>query len=142
MITDDLYTVLCAADGVTALLDNTTAIYPAGETPQDLEAGNAYVVFQVISSQPTQSRDGESGLATMRIQIDSYAASFEAAWAIADQIRLAINKHHDTFGSASGVTVIMDDSSDGQEQPGIGEEFGAGRVIQDYILWFQQTVPS
>ena len=73
---------------VFAALNNQT---PAGSRVYPLlrAEGSALpaIVYSRVSNAPINSLDGSSGLDAVRIQIDTYAATYAQAKAIADQVR-------------------------------------------------------
>jgi hypothetical protein len=140
MIVDDLYTELTGDSTLVAALHDATSIYPAGEILQDEDL--PYLVYRMIGGNPEYSRDSEAGIASCRIQIDSYAASYRGAKAIADLVRQSISGQKATFGASTLVTIMLEDETDLTETPVSGEERGPGRIAQDYVIWYPLAIPS
>jgi len=92
MIESTLYTRLSTFSGLTALV--STRIYPL-VCPQ----GVTYpaVVFQRISTMPREVAMGsDPGIARARIQVTAWGETYSAVKAIAEQIRLALERYSTT----------------------------------------------
>jgi len=133
---------LSASAGLVAVV--STRIYPlvAAQT-----ATLPYLVYTRIDGDPDHHMSAESGFATMRMQIDAYAASYTAVKALANLVRLALNGYQGTVTAGEnsvniGSIRLENDQdiapllSDGEDVPRYY------RVTQDYIVTHSQEVPT
>lgn len=95
-----VYGLLSAATGVTNV--TSTRIYP-DTVPQN--AAFPYVVFQVIGTQPTDSKDGVSKLDVVRIQVDCYSTDYDTTDTLSTAVRAALDRY---AGTPSGSSVVID----------------------------------
>lgn len=111
--------VLAGASAVTTLVSDRISPLPIaqGET---LPA----ITMRVISTVPTTHLRGDGNLDSVRVQVDSYAASATAAAALSDAVRAAL-------GAADRVLQNEFDDFDP-----VTETFV---VSQDYLLWVHPT---
>lgn len=120
-----------------------TAPLFAGRAHQNTRA--PFVIYQQPGREGfTDTLDGAGGLAQKTIQIDSYATTYHAAHALADQIRTALNGYRGTVsvGLASPQPTIRIaairltnefDIAEDETQP---KEF---RVLQEYLVTFAES---
>ena len=94
-----VYTILSGASGVTAI--TSTRIYP-DTVPQN--AAFPYAVFQVIGTQPTDTKEGVSKLDVVRVQVDCYSENYDTTDTLATAIRAALDRYAGT-PSGSGVAI-------------------------------------
>lgn len=110
----DLFAVL---NGATAAADR---VYPV---EADQNAIAPFIVYQRISSDPVSSLNGNSGLDSVRVQIDCYAQTNEQAWTMARAVRTALN--------GQSFKPLLLTESDAPPDPSTR----LYRVTQDYRLW-------
>jgi hypothetical protein len=80
-----IYAALTANAGLTALVG--TRIYPDyGIQKPTLP----YVVYTVLQTNPSPTKDGASKLDTIRVQIDTWSDSFETAQTVSEQVRAVL----------------------------------------------------
>jgi hypothetical protein len=92
--------------------------------PQD--SGFPSVSFQRISSVPTQSLAGASGLDLVRIQIDAWARTYKEAKDLAMQIRVAMDE-----AARDEVLKNRPDTGFDDYEP----ELRVYRATSDYLCW-------
>jgi hypothetical protein len=106
-----IYGVLSATAGVTALV--STRIYP------DMAPQNAtfpYIVFQKLSTQPTDTKEGASPLDKILVQIDCYSGSYDTSHTIAAAIRTALDRYSGTINGHVVDKIIFSNDSSGSPQ--------------------------
>jgi hypothetical protein len=118
MIETELFSVLKNNTQVAAAV--STRIYPL-MLPQvsTLPA----IVYQRISSTPTTSIDGDSGLDSVRIQVSCWADTYGAAKGLAEKVRTAVN------GATTLKSITLMESDD------IDNETRKYRALIDFRLW-------
>ena len=132
MVGKAIYARLQAVAGVTALVG--TRVYPL-RLPQ----GPTYpaIRYQKIDAPRTHLMTWDPGEVHARVQVDSYAKTYDGAQALAAQVRGALSRWG---GAAGGVTVehvFLDDERDIDEpEPLHDGESGIYRVMQDYIVHY------
>lgn len=123
MIGKAIYSILSNDAGVTALVG--TKIYP-----DIIPLGTAYpaTVYSVVSTTPTNVKDGASTLDATVVQVDIYSDDYSEAQSIASAIRTAL----DTY-SGTVATVKVDSCRFAGESTGrFGEETLIFWISQDY----------
>jgi hypothetical protein len=106
-----IYGVLSATAGVTALV--STRIYP------DMAPQNAtfpYIVFQKLSTQPTDTKEGVSPLDKILVQIDCYSGNYDTSHTIAAAIRTALDRYSGTINGHVVDRIIFSNDSSGSPQ--------------------------
>ena len=112
--------------GVTAIVGTKSH---AGRAPQ--ETALPYVVFDIVSVEPTDSKTRPSSLDRIRVQVDCYATTYAGAEALNDAVRSALDAY--TIGATvNGVKVdgIMYITENGT----IDEETDIYRRSADYQI--------
>lgn len=134
------------AEALLALLKNGSPpavacpVY-AGQAPQGVRA--PYVVYQQIGRDGWDHLGGASGMAQRTFQIDSYAAGYSAAHALAKAIRLRFNGFSGDveIGNASPAVVVRRvsarltnefDAFEDQTDPKLD------RVLQEFLVTFDE----
>lgn len=91
---DFIYTTLAADSSVTSLIGQfdsaspqAPAIFPV-IAPQD--APRPFIVYSLVSSQPTNIFDAAPTLDNRRVQVDCYAEAWETAKQIANAVRASL----------------------------------------------------
>lgn len=92
-----IYGILSTAAGVTALV--STRIYPDMATQK---AAYPFLVYAVTNTQPSDTKDGVSGLDVVEFALMVYANSYASANDIAEAARTALDR---TTGTHNGVSV-------------------------------------
>lgn len=92
-----IYNILANASAVTAIV--STKIYPV-QAPQGTVA--PFLVYGVISSIPTNTKDRISEIDTMRVQVDCYQKTYQDCETLASAVRLALDN---ATGTKNGVLI-------------------------------------
>ena len=103
-----------------------TRVYP-GILPQD-ETLPA-VAYTRISAIEDLAADGPTGLLTVRVQIDAYAADYDASRAVGDAIRAALHGWQDDASGVQFCALIPPGEQDLRE-----DEAQSSRVSADYLV--------
>ncbi len=119
-----LYTRLTGHAGLAALVD--TRVYPM-LLPQG--ATLPALTYQRISTVQTYSHQGDSGLATVRMQVDCWGATYASAKAVAAQVKAALSGY---TSSAIGRCHLV------AERDLYDPETGHYRVIIDFMIGYQE----
>ena len=106
-----IYGILSATSGVTSLV--STRIYP-DMAPQN--AAFPYIVFQKLSTQPTDTKEGVSPLDKILVQIDCYSGSYDTSHTIAAAIRTALDRYSGTINGHVVDKIIFSNDSSGSPQ--------------------------
>lgn len=104
----------------------STRIYPV-IAPQDTIA--PFVVFGIVSSIPTNTKDRISEVDTMRVQVDCYAKTYAGAEALASACRLAMDGQTGTKGG-----VQVDGVAYEMEEDMIEEDLDLFRKSMDFFI--------
>lgn len=95
-----IHTIL--KDNATVASLVSTRIYPV-EAPQNAEA--PYIVFSRISHDPHDTKSGVSKMDFVRVQIESYAGSYDTALSIDNAVRAALDRFSGTAGSQAVTSI-------------------------------------
>lgn len=133
------------------LVDNAdvAALVATRVYPQIAAQGAAkpYLVYTRISTDRPRHLLSAAGIYSARIQIDAYGSTYSQAKTLADKTRLCLDGlEHETIGSGGTTayvrSVMLDGEYDGFDNPNDGGQLGTHRVIQDFIVWAAETVPT
>jgi hypothetical protein len=119
-----LYTRLSGYAGLSALAD--ARIYPM-LLPQG--ATLPALTYQRVSGVQSYSHQGDSGLATVRMQVDCWGATYASAKAVAAQVKAALSGY---TSSAIGRCHL------GAERDLYDPETGRYRVIIDFMVGYRE----
>ena len=124
MIGKAIYGILNSTASIT---DVVTGIFPvtAGQ-----DTVFPYIVYQRVTTQPTDIKDGGSPLDSARFQVDVYASSKSTCEAIAANVRTALDRYNGTIESVVIQSIKFLDHQDGPYE----EELRVFRVIQEYEI--------
>ncbi len=95
------------------------------------------IVYQRISTPRITNQQGSSGLARPRLQLKSWATTFEAAYAVADAVRRSLDGFRGSLGSASGNiggVAIRSDNEFADYDP----DMQLHCILQDYLIWHNE----
>lgn len=121
---------LLATSGVTNLVSQR--VYP-GRRPQGSSLPT--ITLSRISGAPMYTDDGETGLASARVQVDCWGTTYTSA---KNAARAAIDSFSAYFGSSGGYTfqyVLLDAERDFSE-PGADSAEYLYRTSLDFIVWY------
>ena len=93
------------------------------------------IVYQVISETRPSAMGSDTGNVRARVQIDSYAADYDAARALSEQVRAALQRYSATVASVQIDDIQLDDDS-GEDT--FEDEVELYRVRQDYLIWYRE----
>jgi hypothetical protein len=122
---------LLATSAVTALV--AQRVYP-GRRPQ--ASALPAIDLNTISGAPTYTNDGESGLASARVEINCWGDSYTSAKLLARAVKTSLSAF---VGEAGGITfqnVLLDAERDFSETGGNQAEY-LFRTNLDFIVWFE-----
>lgn len=88
-----------------------------------------YIVYHVISNDPTDTKDGVSELDVARVQIDSYAATYSAAATLSDSVRSTLDRYSGTVQSIVIDKIVFENENDIYD-----EDAECYRRSQDYFI--------
>lgn len=126
---ETMYAVLLADSTFSALTDDVFPQFaPEG-------ASLPYCIYQRISSDGQHEMGNPSTLGIARIQLDSYAATYAGAKALADAARLALDGYF-----TGGIHIRLLSDQDEYEMPISGQGRGIHRVIADYEVTWQRDI--
>ena len=109
--------------------------------PLRLPQGTAYpaVRYQVIGAPRTHAMGADTGEVHARVQVDSYAETYDEAQALAKQVRLALSRWDGTAGGVVVDHIFLDGERDMLEPTAeFDGEQGVPGVTQDYIMHYQE----
>ena len=125
-VTKAINYILNNTAGVTAIISTKSH---AGRAPQ--ETALPYVVFDIVSVEPTDSKTRPSSVDAVRVQIDCYATTYAGVEALNDAVRSALDAY--TIGATvNGVKV--DGIKYITENATIDEETDIFRRSSDYQI--------
>ena len=129
-----LYAFLAAQAALKALV--ASRIYPEAAPAA---AKKPYLVYQRITTDRDRTMDGPNGLATPRMQVTCWAATYAGAIALAGAVADAIDGHSgDLGGQAVQAVSVMDEG----DMPDFAPEGETGRAYGrrlDLEIWFVNT---
>jgi hypothetical protein len=121
---------LLADAGIAAAVG--TRVYPV-RLPQGTAA--ASVVYNRISAIGDHTMQGASGLARPRIQIDCWAPTHDAATALANLVKDALDGFRGPMGNGVQVQGAFFDSERDLPFDDDGKLYGVSR---DYLVWYEE----
>jgi hypothetical protein len=119
--------VLVADSAVKAI---TTRCYPA-TLPQD--PTYPLILFSKVTGNRDHHLQGPSGLAHPRFQVEAWALTYDAAKALANAIRVALDGYAGTQGTVVIRSIIMDSERDFYE-----DAVSCHRVVMDFFTWHEE----
>lgn len=125
MIGKVIYDLLSSDGTVSGLV--STRIYP-DTVPQNAEF--PFVSYAVISTQPTDTKEGASKLDVVSVQVDIYSRSYSTTQTIAAAARSALDRYSGTNNSVKVDKIIFADQGSGAYEP----EVGVYWITQDYTI--------
>lgn len=120
-----IYGILSVNAGVSALV--STRIYP-DNVPQNVVF--PYVTFQLLQTQPLDTKEGVSPLDTLLVQIDCYAQNYDTAQSITAAIRTALDRYTGTINGHVVDKIIFSGQSSGAPIPDLSAYWSS----QDYTI--------
>lgn len=130
MIGEATYSILAAASDVTDLV--STRIYPE-LAPENVTL--PYVVFSVISTIPSDIKDGGSPIDRVNVQLDIYASTTVERDSIGEATRTALDRFSGTAGTVSVQSVRFDGQTTGTP----ADQLRIFWLSQDYVFRLPRT---
>jgi hypothetical protein len=112
----------------------STRIYPS---PIPQNPTYPLVTYQKIDAPRDYVMGNQSGLVFSRFQVDSWAETYDACEALAEQVRLSLSN----YAGTSDTIVIDWVEMDNEQGPMWDEVSGLQRVIQDYMVTYFEALP-
>jgi hypothetical protein len=125
-LADAIYSRLTGFAGLSALV--VSRVYPVN-LPQNPAV--PAVTYQKIGGESEQGMAADHGMTHPLVQFDCFAATYSAAWAVARQVRNALERWS---GSEAGVT-ILDTLIEREGQDIYEDDVKLFRVSMDYTIW-------
>jgi hypothetical protein len=122
---------LLATAGVTALV--SSRVY-CGARPQ--AGALPDIIINRISGAPVYTDDGESGIASARLQIDCWGQTYGSAKNVARAVIASLSAFFGTVGSTTFQYVLLDAERDFREGGSDAAEYPF-RTNVDFIVWFE-----
>jgi hypothetical protein len=122
---------LLATGGVTALV--ATRVYP-GRRPQ--ASALPAIDIASISGVPVYTDDGESGLASARVEINCWGQTYSSAKTVARAVKASLSAF---VGQSAGITfqnILLDSERDFSETGSNAAEY-LFRTNLDFIIWYE-----
>jgi len=121
---------------IESILSEITATVEGGRIPD--RRGSEWVIYNIISLVPHNTKDGASDYDQYRFQIDSYARTYPEVDTLASSVRSALDEYSGTIESVTIDHVFHDGEFDSQEfieDEGAREDYF--RRSQDYIIFIR-----
>ena len=119
--------ILVANNTVKAI---TTRCYP-GKIPQD--PTYPLIAYYKVTGMRDHHLQGPSGLAHPRFQVEAWATTYDAAKALANAIRVALDGYTGTQGTVAIGSILMESERDVYE-----DAVSCHRVIMDWFIWHRE----
>ena len=99
------------------------------------------LTYQRISTPRLNTHDvsGATGTAHPRFQFDAWAATYDSAKDITDQVRAALQGYKGSMGTG-GTAVTVQAVLSADERPEFNPETGLYRISSDYIIWHLEAL--
>lgn len=142
MIELSLYTYITSQPTITAIVP-VADIHAEHFPEKDPEEEQTYPVltFQRISTTREYGIDGAAGLATVRMQIDSWSDNGNEAVQLAEAVRLTLDGYKGTLGTHEVAFIQLVGEQSLNEKPAAGDNW-IYRRSQDYMIRFAEATPN
>lgn len=128
--------------GVSALISNR--FYPAAEIPSS--AALPYANYQRISTRHIRHMTAGAGLVSSRYQVRAFGKSVLLAAQLADAFRGCIDMYSGDMGEAGSTVEVnrafIENDFEDYVAPGDASQRGVYSVVQDFIIWHEESVTS
>ena len=114
----------------TAVKAITNRCYP-GKIPQNPEY--PLIVYYKVTGNRDHHLQGPSGLAHPRFQVEAWATTYDAAKALANAIREALDGYKGTVGAVAIGSILIESERDVYE-----DAVSCHRVIMDFFVWHSE----
>ena len=129
MVEKGVYARMIAVAGLTTLVPAARIFHEV------IDQGAAYpqIAYNRVSTVRHPAMGANSGVATARIQVNSYADTGLEALDVAVQVRAALSRWGGTAGG-----VVIQHIFDEAEQSDYDADIGKHRVITDFMVWYEE----
>lgn len=131
MLEEAIIALLLADAGVIALV--STRVY-GGSRPQNAPVPS--VVVNRISGMPVYTDDGETGLASARLQIDAWGGTYSSAKLTARAVIEALSAYNGTVSGVTFQNVLLEDERDSMEGGKDDPEYPFSTSL-DFTMWYE-----
>ena len=109
-----------------------------------VQQGEGYPLARIqrIGSEHSHDMAGASGICKALVQIDCVSRIVKDAKDVAEAVRLAIQGWKGTQGDTNFRSILLTDQRDLDEPDQQGGETGHSRVVMDFTVTYQESVPS
>jgi hypothetical protein len=101
-----------------------------------------YITYQTLIGTPAEDSQGSAGGTGAVIQINAYAATYESARDIIEQVRLAAQGQQGTFNGVNAAVRVDSGPQDLQQTPGAATEVPVFARSIDLAVMFLEAIPS
>lgn len=123
---------LLGTPAVAGLVDGTR-VYPGSRPQGDPLPG---IVVTWISGAPIYTDDGETDLASARVQIDCWGETYSSAKDVAQAVRASLSAFQGTVSSVTFQNILIEDERDDREA-GLNDAQYLYRTNIDFIIWYK-----
>ena len=112
--------------------------------PRMLPQGEALpaIIFNVIGSRSVAHMGGAAGSARAMLQLDCYAETHLTANNLGETVRQALHGYIGTAGGRPVGSSLLENKREMYETPTDGSDLPAYRVMMEWEIWHEETVPS
>tara|TARA_R100000655_G_scaffold99311_1_gene143115 strand:+ start:892 stop:1293 length:402 start_codon:yes stop_codon:yes gene_type:complete len=112
----------------------STRIYPQ-RRPQSTAL--PAIIYSNIFDHETESLQTQSGLRRARMSVEVLATTYSGVKSLRNAVESALINYTGTTSGATIKSVRLESSVDQDEDLNPASEFGAYRVILDFIIWYE-----
>ena len=95
---------------IKSLIGSLGTVYPLRA---EQGAAAPYIVYNVISNNPTDTKTGASLLDTWRVQIDVYGSTYAQCVSLSDSIRTTLDRYAGTVQTVKVDKIVFENENDG-----------------------------
>tara|TARA_R100000995_G_scaffold17540_1_gene6965 strand:+ start:3000 stop:3401 length:402 start_codon:yes stop_codon:yes gene_type:complete len=107
--------------------------------PQRRPQGTALpaIIYSNIFDHETESLQTQSGLRRARMSVEVLATTYSGVKSLRNAVESALINYTGTTSGATIKSLRLESSVDQDEDLNPGSEFGAYRIILDFIIWYE-----
>ena len=129
MVEKGVYARMIAVAGLTNLVPIAQIFHEV----IDQDAPYPQIAYNRVSTLRHPVMGANAGVATARIQVNSYADTALEAWDVAVQVRAALSRWGGTAGG-----VVIQHIFDEAEHSDYDADIGKHRVITEFMVWYEE----